>query len=321
MYIPNQLKTRNLVLNFHSIPSSDWFRCALYTIKKIYKCISINEIRHYFYNNNNFNNCCHICFDDGNQSVYKYAFPVLKETKTPATLFVSPKIINEQSNYWFQELSYIQNILDEKSIKKMICSVLGIEYHKIEKYMVLSIFKCMKLKDILLVLEKIKEKYNIKIIKSYNITNDQLLEMNNSSIITFGAHTMNHPILHNELLRDAQEEIFLSIKELSTITGNKIEYFSYPNGQTGLDYGEREKKILKEYNIKLAFNSYNNFYNMRINPLDIPRSALTGLKIEKNSYLLGKLILVPIWNTILDIRYFGKYENNERKKIINSSIF
>lgn len=320
MHIPNPLRTINLVLNFHSVPSSDWFRNALYTIKKIYKCISINQIESYFYNNINFNNCCHICFDDGDQSVYKHAFPVLLETNTPATLFLSPKVINEQSNYWFQELFYIQNILDDRSIKKMICSVLGIEYHKIQKYMVLSIFKCMKLKDILLVLENIKEKYNIKIIKRYNITQDQLLEMNNSSLITIGAHTMNHPILSNESSSDMKKEIFLSIRELSAMIGKKIEYFAYPNGKTGLDYDEREQIILKKNKIKLAFNTDNDFYNKSSNPLSIPRSALTGLKIEKNAFLLGKLLCVPIWNTILDIRFLGKTERKERKEIINLSI-
>jgi peptidoglycan/xylan/chitin deacetylase (PgdA/CDA1 family) len=321
MRILNQLRTKNLVLNFHTIPSSDWFRNSLNTIKKIYRCISIDEIESYFYSNTKFHNRCHICFDDGHQSVYNYAFPILQETNTPATIFISPKVVNKQSNYWFQELSYIQNILDDTAIKKIISSELGIDYQKLEKYMAFSIFKCMKLKDILSVLEKIKEKHNIKILNKFNITQDQLLEMNKSNLITFGAHTNNHPILNNESLNDAENEILSSLKELSAMTGTKTKYFSYPNGQTGLDYGKREQKILEENNIKLAFNSFNNFYNKTTDPLNISRSALTGSNIEKNAYLLGKLFCVPIWNTILDIRYFGKTENNERKEIKNLSIF
>jgi peptidoglycan/xylan/chitin deacetylase (PgdA/CDA1 family) len=320
MDFPKSLKTINLVISFHFIPSSDWFKNTLHTIKKIFKLISICEIESYFYNNLNFNNCCHITFDDGNQSVYKNAFPILKETNTPATLFLSPKIINDKSNYWFQELFYLQNILNDKTIKKMISSTLGIDYYKIEKYRVLSIFKCMKIKDILLVLEKIKEKYNIKIINSYNLTNSQLLEMNNSSLITIGAHTMNHPILYNELLRDAAKEISLSIKELSSMTGKKIEYFAYPNGKTGMDYGEREQLILKQNSIKLAFNTDNNFYTKRSNPFSIPRTTLMGFKYEKNPFLLGKLFCVPIWDTILDIRFLGNTEIKERKEMINLSI-
>jgi peptidoglycan/xylan/chitin deacetylase (PgdA/CDA1 family) len=321
MSLNNPLKSINLVLTYHSVPSSEWFRNTLKTIKKIYKLISINEIESFFYNNKNFKNCCHICFDDGNQSVYKNAFPVLLETNTPVTLFVSPKVINEQANYWFQELFYIQKNLDDTSIKKIICSVLGCEYKKIERYMVFSIFKCMKLKDILLVLEKIKEKYDIKIINNYNINRDQLLEMNNSNLVTIGAHTMNHPILSNESESDAQREISLSIKELSLMTGKPIKFFAYPNGKTEFDYGEREQIFLKKNNIKLAFNTDNNFFNKISNPFSIPRSALSGLNIEKNAYLLGKLFCIPVWNTILDIRFFGKNEMKEREEIRKSSIF
>jgi peptidoglycan/xylan/chitin deacetylase (PgdA/CDA1 family) len=320
MRIPNLLKSRNLVLNIHTVPSLNWTKNVLQTVKKIYKIISVNEIESYFYSNKNFKNCCHICFDDGNQSVYKNAFPVLLETNTPATLFVSPKVINEQANYWFQELFYIQKNLDDTSIKKIICSVLGCEYTKIERYMVLSIFKCMKLKDILLVLEKIKEKYDIKIIKNYNINREQLLEMNNSNLITIGAHTMNHPILSNESKRDVEKEISLSIKELSYMTGDPIRYFAYPNGKTGFDFGDREQILLKKNNIKLAFNTDNDFYHKNSNPLNIPRSALSGYNIEKNVYLLGKLFCIPVWNAVLDIRFLGKTERRERKEIINLSI-
>ena len=320
MQLSNPLKTINLVLIFHSVPSSDLFRNTIHTIKKMYKFISMNEIESYFYNNKNFNNCCHICFDDGNQSVYKNAFPVLRETNTPATIFVSPKVINEESNYWFQELNFIQNNLDDGVIKKMICKILGCEYNQIEKYNVLSIFKSMKFKDILLVLDDIKEKYNIKINKKYNITSDQLFEMNNSDLITIGAHTMNHPILSNESISDVEKEIFLSIKELTIMTNKKIKYFAYPNGITGLDYGEREQSILKKNNIKLAFTTDNNFYNKSMNPLSIPRSGLSGLKFEKHAFIFCKLIFVPIWNIILDIRFLGKTEWRERKEIINLSI-
>jgi peptidoglycan/xylan/chitin deacetylase (PgdA/CDA1 family) len=321
MNLYNQLRSINLVLTYHSVPSSEWFRSTLKTIKKIYQLISINDIESYFYYNKNFKSCCHICFDDGNQSVYQNAFPVLLETNTPATLFVSPKVINEQTNYWFQELFQIQNSLNDRLIKKIISTELGCEYYRIEKYMVFSIFKSMKLKDILLVLEKIKEKYDIKVNNKYNITTEQLLEMNNSNLITIGAHTMNHPILSNESINDAEKEITLSIKELSLMTNKTINYFAYPNGKTDFDYGKREELILKKNNITLAFNTDNNFYNKLSNPLSIPRSALSGLKIEKNAFLLSKLLCIPIWNTILDIRFFGNNERKERGEIIKLSIF
>ncbi|SVD33299.1 uncharacterized protein METZ01_LOCUS386153, partial [marine metagenome] len=164
------ITSTNLVLLFHEIPSKDWFRTALKTIGKIYSYISINDIEKYYYRNKTFNNCCHICFDDGDRSFYDNVFPVLKETSIPATIFLSPKIIENGSNYWFQELNYIREHLGDALLKETISEVLSCDYSKIKKFAVFSLLNCMKLEDILKVIEAIKEKFNININKRYNIT-------------------------------------------------------------------------------------------------------------------------------------------------------
>lgn len=311
----------NLVLLFHSVPSSNLFRSTISTIKNIYRFISVEDIESYYYDNKELDDCCHICFDDGSRSVYEHAFPVLQEMNIPATLFVSPKVISEESNYWFQELSFIRNHLDDKVIKETICEMFHCEYEQIKKYEVLNLFKCMNLRDIFQIINAIKEKYDIAINRKYNMTIDQLYELNDSDLITIGAHTINHPILHNETDEDAEKEIIGSICELSHMLNKNIKYFAYPNGKTGLDYSKREQHILKENKIKLAFSTDNNFFNKKINPLGIPRSGFSGLAIENGLYVSGKIFVIPIWDTILNMVFLGKTEINERKKIKNLGIF
>ena len=322
MRIPNPLRTINLVLNFHSIPSSDWFRNSLYTIEKIYKFISIKEIESYFYNDTNFNNCCHICFDDGDQSVYKHAFPVLQEMNIPATLFVSPKIICDESNYWFQELSYIQNYLGDTIVKERICEIFHCQYEQIKTYTTLNLFRCMKLKEIFQVINTIKKEYEIIINKKYNLTKDQLLELNDSNLITFGAHTMNHPILANETNNDSEKEIHESIEKLSELLETDIKYFAYPNGKTELDFTKREQKMLYENKIKLGLSTDAGFFNKDTNPFVIPRSGyFTDFKMEKSLYEMGKIIVLPIRDIILNMVNIEIKERYERKKIRNLGIF
>ena len=103
----------NLSLTFHKIPSAYWFKNTMITIKKFFNFISIEDIEAYYYYKKDFNNCCHICFDDGDITFYEYAFPVLKEMRIPATLFVSPKIIQDDGNFWFQELYDMAKQIDE----------------------------------------------------------------------------------------------------------------------------------------------------------------------------------------------------------------
>jgi peptidoglycan/xylan/chitin deacetylase (PgdA/CDA1 family) len=322
MHPLSPLTSTNLVIYFHSVPSSNWFRSTLGTIKSIYKLISIEDIESFCYNKKKFNNCCHICFDDGDRTVYEHAFPVLKEMNVPATLFVSPKIISDGSNYWFQELSYIRKQLNDILIKETICEIFDCDYSEIKKFMILSIFKSMKLDDILKVMNVIKKKYNIKIEKSFNITKDQLYELYNSEIFTIGAHTMNHPILCNETNDRVEKEISESIEKLSEMLNTDITYFAYPNGAINLDFSNREILILKKNKIKLAFTTENHFFNDNTNPFSIPRLQFSDIKIGSNSvYILGKLFTVPMWQSILTIIFLGKNEIKERMEIKDLSIF
>ncbi len=311
----------NLVAYFHSVPSLNWFRKTIGSIKRMYKFISIEDIELFYSDKKKFNNCCHICFDDGDKTVYEYAFPILKEMNIPATLFISPKIIIDNSNYWFQDLSYIRRRLNDELLKQTICEVLNCEYHQIKKYMILSLFKSMKLQDILNVINIIKTKYKIEV-KKYNITLEQLYELFDSGIFTIGAHTLNHPILHNETYDIAEKEISESIGKLSEMLKTDICYFSYPNGGINLDFSDREEMILKKNKIKLAFTTENHFFNDKMNPLSIPRLQFSDANIGSNIfYLTGKLCTVPIWQSLLTIFFLGRTELKERMELKDLSIY
>jgi len=317
------ITSTNLVLLFHEVSSKDWFRTVLKTIGKIYSFISINDIEEYYYRNKTFNNCCHICFDDGDRSFYDNVFPVLKETSIPATIFLSPKIIENGSNYWFQELNYIREHLGDELLKETISEVLSCHYSQIKEFAVFSLLNCMKLEDILKVIKAIKEKFNININKKYNITKNQLAELNKSELITIAAHTLNHPILSNETYSDSRMEISDSVKKLFGMIKKDVKHFAYPNGIPGLDYGTREQMILGENKIKLAFTAERGFFSKKINPFCIPRGALSGTGKENNVLILSRIILLPFWGAIRDKVRFRRAitEKDERREIKRLSIF
>lgn len=313
------LTSTNIVLLFHRVPSTQWFNNILTIIGKIYNFISLDDIESYFYDNKVFNNCCHICFDDGDRTVFDHAFPVLKKMNIPATIFVSPKIIEQNTNFWFQELDYIRNTgLTETLIKKMIFDVTSYDHDKLKNFNMCSIFKSMKIKDILLTIDLIKQKYAIRINEKYNITKRELIEMNYSKLITIGAHTLNHPILNNETEKVAQKEIMDSINKLRDMINKDIKSFAYPNGTQNLDFSSREQIILKMNNIKLSFSTDSAFFNKSSNPFIIPRSGISEFYGEnKNIYVYSKLFLMPVWEMMQQvIRKKSRIEMSERKQIL-----
>ena len=173
------------------------------------------------------------------------------------------------------------------------------------------------------VIKAIEEKHSIRIDRKYNITKDQLAELNKSDLITIAAHTMNHPILSNETDSDARVEISDSVEKLFQMLNEDVKYFAYPNGITGLDYGTREQMILGENRIRLAFTADRGFFSKKINPFCIPRGSLSGTGKENNVLILIRIILLPFWGAIRDKVRFRRVitEKDERREIKRLSIF
>jgi len=307
--------SKNVVILFHQIHSKDWFRRTLMSIQKYYSIIPIMDVDAYYHKGNKFNRSCHITFDDGHRTLYENAFPVLKELNIPATVFVSPRIIKDGSNYWFQEMSHIRSQLDNKTILEMIFSELDINNEKLNDFMFGSLLKSMKLKDIMKVIHAIKEEHEVSCDVQFNLDNQQLTELIGSKLVTIGAHTMNHPILKNEDNSTAENEMKKSIEELFVLTGENVKYFAYPNGTPGLDYGEREKEILRENGILLAFSTDPNSFSNKTDPYSIPRIGIRMSKRKSEIMLLNKLYFPKIWQAVRGIASRAVTEKKEREEI------
>lgn len=80
---------------------------------------------------------------------------------------------------------------------------------------------------------------------------EQILEMKDSGIITFGSHTHTHPILTEISLEDAEKEIVQSKNILEDKLGESAELFAYPLGQPKT-FNTQIIELLKKHGFKLA---------------------------------------------------------------------
>jgi peptidoglycan/xylan/chitin deacetylase (PgdA/CDA1 family) len=309
-------RAKNVALLFHNIPSKEWFEGVISTIENVYDFVTIHEVRDYFHEGKKYKNRCLVTFDDGHKTVYENAYPVLKKKRIPATIFVSPKIVKGQTNYWFQELYHIGKHVDEMAIKKVIAEHKGCDMEDIRDFMLYPIFLCMKYNDIHSILEKLKKENDIEIRKDLNLKQDHLKEMKDSNLITFGAHSMNHPVLKNEDEEVVRSEIGDSIEGLSEILGSEICFFAYPNGTEGLDQGERERRILKENSIELAFTTDPGNYYKGTDPLNIPRVGYTMTRRDTSFWILEKLYFPRAWENVRFLLKKGRTVTAERKRIM-----
>ena len=292
----------SIVVMFHEIHSSVWFNEVLVHLGKRYKFVNANQL----YENIHSTDLCHITFDDGHRSFFENAYPVLYELQIPATLFVSPKVIEEETNYWFQTVRKLNN----NDFHQYVCKKVSYRFsNPITDYSVYSILKSIPVKIILELIENYESENRIKEEPYMNITKEQLIELNNSGLVEIGSHTNNHPILANESDNMLEWEIKDSIERLEKLIGKDIGYFAYPNGQPVLDFGDRELKILKETTIKLAFSTDSRKIKEETNNYMVPR---IGISKGNNFFIDNKIRFAEQWIQLRNAIHRNT-EDKERK--------
>lgn len=108
--------------------------------------------------------------------------------------------------------------------------------------------------------------------------------------MTFGAHTVQHPILSRETREDAAREIRDSWTRLRDELSNASRIFAFPNG-TPADFGEREVRLLREAGFHGAVTMEDRVMrpgaDAKEDPFLIPRIAFPHTQPEALSPVLG----------------------------------
>jgi hypothetical protein len=301
---------KSLVLNFHKETDGLLFEKIIIALKKRYKLVDLPFLVDSFNQKNEFENICHITFDDGELSFYNIVFPLLKKHNVPVSLFVSPLIIKEEKNFWFQDLEYC----DRSFVKSLLSKKYNLSEEVMNSISTTDIFKCLPVKEINEIVATGLKAVNSKKVANQNMTLKQLKEVESSGLVTIGAHTLNHPILSNEDDESSYNEIYESTMQLADLLGHPIFYFAYPNGRPGLDFTEREKVFLKKAGVRFCFSTEMGHLSIKNDTLSIPRMGFPRMGLAPSNPLIAlRLYLGKKWP---DIKAIGRpSEKNIRNKI------
>jgi peptidoglycan/xylan/chitin deacetylase (PgdA/CDA1 family) len=298
---------RNLIVNMHVVDNPQWFESTVLWLKSNYKMVRLNE----FEEQKNYSkrqSLCHLTFDDGDFTFYKVAFPILKKHNIPATIFVSPQSIAKHENFWFQEIA-------DYGVAKMaeiVSRQTVIPYHIAKEYGLHAVLKCLPIEKIQLLIKKYRAETQKPTKEFRNMDLEKILEVQQSGLITIGAHTLTHPILANETAEKSATEIVQSINDLGKLIGSEVRYFAYPNGIYGLDFGEREMKTLQKAGIKIAVSTEPNFVSKKSDKMAFPRK---GISLGSIRFIKMKILLGKKW---IFIKNFRKLPEQKKRKIIQN---
>lgn len=296
------------IINFHDIYDKKWFEDTLDVIQDLYEVVPISTIRDFYQGKVKSKKIVHLTVDDGHISTYSLIYPVLKERNLTASIFVSPEIIEKQTNFWYFE----SGDYDRDQLRICIAETLDVPVEKLKAFYPRSLMKTLKLEQNWEIIRLYQEKYNEPTKESQYINVEQLIELEKSGVFHIGAHTMNHPILANEEDEVSEYEIKESVSRLGKLLNRKVTTFAYPNGSEGLDFGSREMKYLKEAEVEYAYSFEFKNLNKNDDLLAIPRF---GLDHGNKEFVRKKLKYGSLWEP-LKARLFNN-EDKHRKEIVH----
>ena len=287
-----------MVLNFHNVQDGVLFEKIILALRSRYQVVSLLQLTEILVQKKAPKDICHISFDDGESSFYHAIFPVLKKHKVPVSLFVSPDIIINRKNFWFQEVKDYDN----EVMKRLIINKFQIQAAAIEKFTFREIFKSLTIDNIEALIGDYQAQTKCSPTEPMNMNLNELLEVDASGLVTVGAHTLRHPILKNEDDQSSFTEITASIKMLQQILGHPIKYFAYPNGRPGIDFGNREQQCLRDNNIDLAFSTELDHLTPFVDLLCVPRMGFPRMGLSPaNPLIYFRLSLGKRWRDIKSI--------------------
>ncbi len=82
--------------------------------------------------------------------------------------------------------------------------------------------------------------------------NAEQLRSLDPSVVTLGAHTVNHPILQSIDAQQAAFEIAESRRVIEDVCGYPVRLFAYPNGVPGRDFSPAHVELLRQFEFSAA---------------------------------------------------------------------
>ncbi len=191
-----------------------------------------------------------ITFDDGWKDNYSFAFPILKKYRLPATIFLSSGYIGTHKTFWPEQV--ISILESQENLRKKLRSLSDEIYPSAIQDRLNDLAECKKpyLNALTDLIEHLKYLHPVKrevIVddlrkrmkgEGESFSDDSsLLSWEEVKIleqhdISFGSHSINHPILTQLDKSEAKEEIFGSKKEIEKELGKPVLAFAYPNGDS-----------------------------------------------------------------------------------------
>ncbi len=255
------------VLGFHTISDPTNFEKILVYLKNKYTILDIHQFEKIVVNKEEGVKCpLLITFDDGDESIYKQALPLLIKYQIPAVVFVVTDLINTHTPFWWDEIEYY---MGKPSGSEKVWEVKKWPNSQRVQF-----------------LNSLRKRSKKPLLTHRQLTTSELNEMKVAGI-TIANHSYSHPMLDQCTATEIEKEIDVS-KEYLDALGFRGDLFAYPNGNFSLV----AEKILKEKGIKIAF-----LFDHKINKKVKDPHRISRLIVNDTTSLWKTKLILSGWHT------------------------
>jgi peptidoglycan/xylan/chitin deacetylase (PgdA/CDA1 family) len=267
------------------------FELQLTILKKLYKVVSLEEGVKFLKKGKEFKDkLVAITFDDGYESFYTLALPLLKKYDVPATVFLPTDFVNSQGTFWWDELhqvisyavpsgecaSALISVIGEKLAKQF--SEVGKDFRQKKQFLESLEFYLRNIEDGQKQ-EKIKNLEELLLKGSHpkpsvlrTLNWDQIVEMSKAGI-SFGSHTCSHLNLKFVSLEVAREELAKSKEVIEDNIKARVACFAYPY-EVDFETHLRIRPILESLKYECACASWGEVNLSDLDPFFLKRVTL-----------------------------------------------
>lgn len=287
------------------------FRLQVEYLKKYYNVISLDQlIGHYANGTKPPSNSVVITIDDGYESSYALAYPILKQFGVPAAIFLTTDFINKKEMLWHDRVEYAVNMTKSNSFNLKICKeelfldLRDSNSKKIYSREIITKLKSMPQELMGEIIESLEAGLGQKLSLDNDMPEiyrplewDEILEMIKSGIILIGSHTCGHVILTRCSPEIGEKELFLSKRVIENKTGLNCRLFCYPNGGIG-DFDYKTKKLLKESGYSCGLTAVDGINDAHSDVFELKRLSVDS----REDLIIFIMTLSGIFKFFLDIK-------------------
>jgi peptidoglycan/xylan/chitin deacetylase (PgdA/CDA1 family) len=281
---------------FEGVPTKE-FAAQMESLSRYYTVLSLEEVVERASTGDVPPNSVAVTFDDGYHDNYEHAFPILKRFGIPTTIFLTTGVIDTPGILWhdvvFELFRKTSAAFIEIDGRRYPIQSGTDKHHAL--FAALKNIRGLSPQARTHRISGLAASLGVPVSSDHGpkmLTWGQIREMAKAGV-TFGAHTVSHPILSRMPLDEAVEEIETSKRIIEDKLGQRVRLFAYPNGSRE-DFTEALKRSLKELGFRCAVTTMWGINGRSTDPFELRRMWLWDNDVTMTAFKLGWYKFSPL---------------------------